>query len=87
MSAEALTYDQRKALRRIGRGKSISRRMMSDALISRCFEWSVQTVPPKPVAEMNVVEYCDWEAEMRSGHPVLTDLGEQILAQLEGADR
>lgn len=78
-----LDYHQRKALRRIGRGGSVPNRMVADPIISRCYEWSTSTEPPMPISEMNVVDYCDWEARIRSGHPVLTDYGKELLAQLE----
>lgn len=78
-----LTYDQRKALRRIGRGKSISNRMQRDEVIAKCLTWSVPIEPPKPLREMNVIEYCDWEAVVLSAHPVLTDYGRKLLNELE----
>ena len=78
-----LTYDQRKALRRISRGQSISRRMAADETIQRCFEWSAPIAPPKPLPEMNIIEWCDWEARLHSVRPVLTEFGGQVLAALE----
>lgn len=78
-----LTYDQRKALRRIGRGQSIPERMQLDEVIAKCFTWSVPIEPPKPVREMNVIEYCDWEAAVLSAYPVLTDYGRKLLNELE----
>jgi hypothetical protein len=78
-----LTYDQRKALRRISRGKSIPHRMVVDPLISRCFEWSTPLAPPKPVAHMNIIEYCDWEARVTSACPVLNEFGKNLLSRLE----
>lgn len=79
-----LTYAQRKALRRISRGGSISRTMTSDPIISQCFGWSIPTAPPKPIAEMDIIEYCDWEARLHSAYPVLSEYGAQLLAELEG---
>jgi len=74
-----LNYHQRKALRRLGRGQSISGRMLTDPLISQCFEWSESTEPP---ADMDIIEWCDWEARLRSVYPVLNGFGKELLAQL-----
>lgn len=79
-----LTYSQRKALRRISRGGSLSRTMTSDSVISQCFEWSHPINPPKPLPEMNVIEWCDWEAQVMSARPVLNEYGARLLAELEG---
>lgn len=76
-----LTYSQRKALRRLGRGQSISGEAHRDPLIAKCFEYR-NTEPPKPLAEMNVVEWCDWEARIASSKPTLTPFGERLLAEL-----
>lgn len=78
-----LNYEQRKALRRLSRGGSIPRRMLADSLISQCFEWSQPIQPPKPIPEMNIVEYCDWEARRISARPVLNDFGKRLLDELE----
>lgn len=77
-----LTYEQRKALRRIARGKSIPGRMIADPVISQCFEWSQPFTPPKPIGQMNIIEYCDWEATVRSSYPILNEYGKQLLDSL-----
>lgn len=81
-----LTYAQRKALRRISRGQSISRRISQDPLIAQCFIWEPSFKPPKPVHEMNIVEFCDWEARILGRRPVITDFGKQLLATIEGVE-
>lgn len=79
-----MTYAQRKALRRISRGQSISRHVSQDPLIRQCYEWPAWTEPSKPPAEMNIVEWCDWEVSLISARPVITEFGKQLLATIEG---
>ena len=78
-----LSYEQRKALRRIARGKSISRSMQEDPLIHRCYTLDIPE--HKPLDEMNIAEWCDFEGSLRfaSSHPVLTDFGQYLLDELE----
>jgi len=57
--------------------------MIVDPLISRCFEWSTPVAPPKPIAEMDIIEYCDWEARVMSARPVLNEFGRHLLANLD----
>lgn len=76
----SLTYDQRKALRRLSRGQSIPARMWDDEIVSRCVERAA-LVPPKPVAEMNIVEYCDWEATLLSHRPTLNEYGRELFVK------
>lgn len=79
--ASELSYLQRKALRRLGRGRSIGRSMAADPLLARCF---VIDSPPLPV-HGDVMEYCDWEARALHAfaHPALTDYGRELLSALE----
>ena len=81
MSRMDLNYNQRRALRRISRGQSINKSMAHDGTISQCYVWSTPA-PEKPVSEMDIVEYCDYEARLRSGHPVLTPYGKALLAEI-----
>lgn len=76
-----LTYVQRKALRRLGRGQTISRTMQNDPLIQECYSTDHYVTLRK---DMNIVEYCDWEAQARSiNHPRINDYGKQLLKELE----
>lgn len=76
-----LDYMQRKALRRIGRGKSVSNGMMNDPIIRECYKQDL----PEPALDMNVVEWCDWEAKFRWAiqHPQITPYGQKLLSELE----
>lgn len=78
-----LSYDQRKALRRLGRGQTIPGRMLNDHVIRECYTWSECVKPEKPIYEMNIVEYCDWEARIMSARPVINEYGKRLLAELE----
>ena len=80
-----LSYDQRKALRRFGRGQTIPGRMLGDPVIRECYDWSEGVKPGKPIPEMNIVEYCDWEARIRPARPVINEYGKRLLAELERA--
>ena len=79
--ASELSYLQRKALRRLGRGGSIGRSTAADPLLARCFIIDCPPLPP----HSNVVEYCDWEtrAHHAFASPVLTDYGRGLLSALE----
>lgn len=79
--AAELSYLQRKALRRLGRGRSVGRSMAADHLLARCFRVDCPPLPP----HSNVVEYCDWEARAHHAfaHPTLTDYGRELLSALE----
>ena len=59
-----LDYAQRKALRRLGRGQTINRTMRNDPVIRECYSTEHYIYPPR---EMNIAEWCDWEAKAR--HP------------------
>lgn len=79
-----LTNSQRKALRRLGRGQTISRTMMRDTLISQCYTLHAPT--PPPASEMNVVTYTDWETTVQTAKPVINAYGQQLLNQLENTN-
>jgi hypothetical protein len=74
-----LTYQQRKALRRLGRGQTISRTQEADPLIQSCIE---PIEPPIPPEDMNIVEWCDWEAIFSSRRLVLNEKGLHLLAEI-----
>ena len=76
-----LTNSQRKALRRLGRGQTISRTMMRDTLIKQCY--TLNAPPPPPASEMNIVTYTDWEATVQTAKPVINAYGQQLLNQLK----
>lgn len=75
-----LTYDQRKALRRLSRGQSITRTQASDPVIRECY-----TLPvcPPPDASAGVVAWCDWESRIHAIRPRLTARGRELLADLD----
>lgn len=79
-----LTNSQRKALRRLGRGQTISRTMMCDTLIKQCYTLNAPT--PPPASEMNIVTYTDWEATVQTAKPVISAYGQQLLNQLENTN-
>lgn len=79
-----LSNSQRKALRRLGRGQTISRTMMRDTLIKQCYTLNAPT--PPPASEMNIVTYTDWEATVQTAKPVINACGRQILNQLENTN-
>lgn len=77
--AQSLNKKQRQALRRISRGQTIKWSAFSDPLVSRFYTMNV----PRHDPSMNVVEWCDWEAEVRSARPQLTEFGAEVLEALE----
>ena len=77
--AQSLNKKQRQALRRISRGQTIKWSAFSDPLVSRFYTMNV----PAPHPNMNVVEWCDWEAAVRSTRPQLTEFGAEVLEALE----
>lgn len=79
--AGQLNKKQRQALRRISRGQTIKWSAFSDPLVSRFYTMNV----PAPHPDMNVVEWCDWEGEVRSARPQLTEFGAEVLEALERA--
>lgn len=78
-----LDYMQRKALRRIGRGKSISTGMGHDPIIRECFTVNAPDAPTGD--ELNIVSWCDWETKFRWAirHPQITPYGQKLLSELE----
>ena len=77
-----LNYAQRKALRRLGRGQTISRSMQSDPLIQECYSTDHYVAMRK---DMNIVEWCDWEAQARAiNHPRINAYGKKLLKELGG---
>lgn len=79
-SRATLNYMQRKALRRLGRGQRIGRAMAADPLIRRCYSTDHYE---RPRPDMNILEYCDWEARAMSQRPKLTPFGRSLLDRLE----
>lgn len=77
-----LTYTQRKALRRLSRGQTISRSQVADPLLRQCFTTDHYPAPPTGDA-LNEVTWCDWETAVRNCRPQLTDLGRALLAELD----
>lgn len=76
-----LNYDQRKALRRLGRGQTINRTMQNDPIIQQCYSTD-HYIEPDP--GMNIVEWCDWEAQAQCiNHPRINDYGIKLLEELE----
>ena len=78
--ARALNKPQRQALRRISRAQTIKRSMAMDPTVKSFYTLDV----PAPHPDMNIVEYCDWEAEARSARPQLTEFGAEVLKALDG---
>lgn len=79
-TARSLTYMQRKALRRRGRGGSLTRTMAADPLIVRISDYSRLEPPPDSA---DVLAWIDWEGRARRQHPVLNSEGLDVLAALE----
>lgn len=77
--ASRLTYKQRKAIRRAGRGQSISNSQLNDPLIQELLSTEHYPVLPEPY---NVCEYTDWETSMNSIQPRLNFLGMEVLHAL-----
>ena len=86
IKAEDLDYHQRKALRRLGRGKSINRSMLNDPVIERLYSLDHITPPPNlddlPYP-LDMFAWCDWEEAVRGEGPRLNELGKKVLASLE----
>ena len=79
-----LNYEQRKALRRLGRVQTISRSMQSDPLIQECYSTDHYVAMKR---DMDIVEWCDWEAQAMSiNHPRINDYGKKLLKELEDAN-
>lgn len=76
-----LTFMQRKALRRLGRGQTITKTMSRDPLIKRCYSTDHYNAPPK---NANIVEWCDWEGRAWfNNRPRINNYGKQLLQELE----
>lgn len=78
--ARGLTYTQRKALRRRGRGGSITRTMASDPLISQLSDYSRLSKPP---TGPDPFDWFDWEERAYRVHPGLNADGRAVLAALD----
>ena len=65
-TARSLTYAQRRALRRRGRGGSLTRTMAADPLIVRLSDYSRLEPPPVSAA---APAWLDWEGRARRQHP------------------
>lgn len=74
-----LNYHQRKVLRRIARGQTVQNRMYFDPVLTPLIAYD----PPPPPVNPNVLEWVDWEVELRNSRAVLTELGKQALAELD----
>lgn len=75
------TYHQRKALRRLGRGQSITGSMLNDPVIRECY--STDHYPPRPDPRtMTEVEWCDYAAAVQSSRPRITEHGQELLDQI-----
>lgn len=75
-----LDYMQRKALRRLGRGRKITNTMMDDPVIRECYSTDHYLTPRR---DMNIVEWCDWEEKAwRVNRPRLNAHGKKLLAEL-----
>lgn len=81
--AKSLDYRQRKALRRIGRGKSVNKSMLSDDLVKLFYDGGVVDSPPTG-DDLNIVSWCDWEADVHFNlsHPRITPFGREVLEEL-----
>lgn len=83
--ADQLTSQQRKALRRLGRGQTIPRSMWDDPVIRRCYSTAHYTPPPNldgvPYPQ-SMFDYCDWEERASRERPRLTDFGFRLLSEL-----
>lgn len=82
-----LTRSQRKALRRLSRGQSITRSAYHDPLIQKCIDRTHYITPPDittmPYPESMFV-WEEWEAKARrTNRPRLNDHGKQLLKQYE----
>lgn len=83
----ALNKQQRKALRRLSRGKTINRSMLDDPIIRECIDTGHYIQPPN----LDGVEYsqgiamwCDWESQATQvNRPRLNDLGRRLLEGIE----
>lgn len=80
--AKSLDYQQRKALRRIGRGKSINNSMLADPLVKTFYVSSALNPPTGD--NLNVVTWCEWEADFHFSlsHPRITPFGREVLEEL-----
>lgn len=78
----SLTYNQRKALRRLGRGQSITRTMSRDPLVQKFYTLHI----PAPDPNMNILEWMAWEEKVMGIRPKLTPFGRAVLAELEATD-
>jgi hypothetical protein len=78
-----LTRQQRKAIRRMGRGQSISNSQIDDPLIQ---ELTAPDHHPELPENYNVADYCDWVAHMHSVRPRLNSLGMKVLQDLGQGD-
>lgn len=82
--AKSLNADQRKYLRRVGKGKSFPNRMACDKLFKKFYNSNIPE-PPKG-DDLNIVTWCDWEAQASFARPCLTEYGEQVHAELMKLD-
>lgn len=81
-----LTYQQRKALRRLGRGQTINKSMSCDSLIQQCITRDHYTPPPNiddlPYPE-SMFAWCDWAERARfTNRPRLNKFGQELLNDL-----
>ena len=74
-----LNYMQRKALRRLGRGKAVNRSMYNDPLIRTFLDTTDAPELPEPY---NVVTWTDWVHDVRDYTPQLNEAGLAALEEL-----
>lgn len=82
-----LTYTQRKALRRLSRGQTITRTQQADPLIQECIDTTHYITPPNldtiPYPQ-SMFAWCDWEEKARAhNRPRLNQHGHELLNQLD----
>lgn len=78
---------QRKALRRISRGQSVSSEAWNDPVIRDCIDTSHYLQPPdldNLLYPQSMIEWCDWEDRARlHNKPRLNEYGKKLLKELE----
>lgn len=85
-----LDYNQRKALRRLARNKTINRSMRFDPIIKKCISTDHYIEPPDifntPYPQC-MIEWCDWEDKAYfTNRPRINEYGKQLLAELEASN-
>lgn len=78
--ASDLTYKRRKALRRLGRGQTITNTMAQDPIVGLFYDTPDYLQLPEVYT---VVEWCDWAARVSSYKRALNRFGLEVLHELE----